>query len=109
MKSIAVFLILNILLLSSITGMANIYHGKAACAASKMHKDCCKEQKQSSDNDCAKGICNVILSCGTSGFIITLPLSFSPAVIDLHQGSAHLFEVGALSDYHANDWNPPKA
>jgi hypothetical protein len=36
MKSIAVFLILNILLLSSITGTANIYYGKAACAASKI-------------------------------------------------------------------------
>jgi hypothetical protein len=83
MKYIAVFLILNVLLLSSVTGMANIPHGTASCCAAKMTKSCCKEQKHSSDNDCAKGNCNAMLSCTTYGFLIISPVSLSPVIIDL--------------------------
>lgn len=109
MKYIAVFLILNILLLSSLSGIAGVQHGTASCCQQKIHKDCCKQQKQRSDNDCAKGNCNAMLSCGTCGFIINEPQVILPAVIDLHQQSAHLFAIGALSDYHDNGWTPPKA
>ncbi|RWY48364.1 hypothetical protein [Mucilaginibacter gilvus] len=108
MRSIAVFLILNILLLSSMTGMANIHHVKADCCVAKMHKDCCRHQKQETKDDCAKGNCNAMLSCGTCGFILTTPISYLPAVIDLYQQAAYPFKAGALSDYHDNGWNPPK-
>jgi hypothetical protein len=106
MKYIAIFLILNVLLLSSVTGMANISQG-TACAV-KMGKDCCKQQKNNSDNDCAKGPCNAMLSCGTCGFIVVQSISLSPAVIDLNRQIIHHFVVDELSDYHDNDWNPPK-
>ena len=109
MKSLAVFLILNILFLSSFSGMANIRHEKASCCIEKTQKDCCRHQKHSSDDDCAKGNCNAMLSCGTCGFIVTQPVYFSPAVIDLHQQSTRLYKTGELSDYHDNGWNPPKA
>lgn len=109
MKYIAVFLILNVLLLSSLSGIAGIQHRTASCCTEKTHKDCCKQQKQRSDKDCAKGNCNAMLSCGTCGFIATQPVSFLPAVIDLSQQPAHPSLIGVLSDYYGKDWNPPKA
>jgi hypothetical protein len=110
MKSIAVFLILNVLLLSSFTGMANIHFGrKASCFVAKAHKDCCKQQKQNPDNNCAKGTCNAMLSCGTCGFTIIPSVSLSPAMADLNDQIARPFTIGELSDYQDNDWNPPKA
>jgi hypothetical protein len=108
MKYIAVFLILNVLLLSSVTGMANISHVTASCCA-KMKKDCCKPQKHSSDNDCAKGNCNAMMSCGTCGFIVVPSVSLSPAIIHLSNQHTLHFITGELSDYQDNDWNPPKA
>jgi hypothetical protein len=110
MKYIAVFLVLNVLLLSSVTGMANISHVTASCCATKMKKDCCKQQKHSSDNDCAKGTCNAMMSCGTCGFIVVSSVSLSPPIIHLisNQNAPH-FITGELSDYQDNDWNPPKA
>jgi len=109
MKFIAVFLILNILLLSSFSGIASVQHGTASCCKQKAHKDGCKQQKQNADNDCAKESCNAMLSCGTCGFIVNQPLAVLPAVIYLPWRSAHPFVIDALSDYHANGWNPPKA
>jgi len=109
MKYITVFVILNVLLLSSATGMANISHGTASCCAAKIHTANCKQQKHTSDNDCAKGNCNAMLSCSTCGFLIISPISISPAIIDLNTQPAHLFITGELSDYQDNDWNPPKA
>ena len=100
---------MNVLLLSSVTGMANISHGKAPCCAEKMKKDCCKQQKHSSDNDCAKGNCNTMLSCSTCGFLIISPISFSAVIFDLNTQTTHPFNTGELSDYQNNDWNPPKA
>ena len=108
MKSIAVFLILNILLLSSFSGIANIHHGKASCCVTKTQKDCCKKQKQGADNDCANGNCNAMLSCGTCGFIITASVSISPTISILSNQAVHPFAIGELSDYHGNGWNPPK-
>lgn len=109
MKYIAVFLILNVLLLSSVTGMANISHGTASCCTAKMKNDCCKQQKHGSDNDCAKGNCNAMLSCGTCGFVITTTVSISPIIFILSSKSIHPFAIGELSDYHGVGWNPPKA
>jgi hypothetical protein len=108
MKYIAVFFILNMLLLSSISGIAGIHHGPATCCKESIHKDCGKQQMQTSDRDCPKGICNVMLSCGTCGFIISLPVSLSPAIIDLNNQTTPPFIADKLSDYQNNDWNPPK-
>jgi len=88
MKSIAVFLILNILLLSSFTDTTNSNQGKASCCVAKAHKDCCKQQKHSSDNDCAKGNCNAMLSCGTCGFVITASISISPIISTYNKDTA---------------------
>jgi len=109
MKSIAVFLILNILLLSSFTGTASTRYGKASCCITKTQKDCRKQQKHSSDNDCAKNNCNAMLSCGTCGFVISPSVSISPIVSILSNRSVHPFATGQLSDYHGVGWNPPKA
>lgn len=109
MKSIAVFLILNVLLLSSFTGVAKIPHGPLSCCASKTQKDRCTMQKKSADSNCDKGVCNAMLSCGTCGFVVVLPVSLSPAVIDLNRQPVHHFVISELSTYHGNDWNPPKA
>lgn len=108
MKFIAIFLILNILLLSSFTSMANIRHGKAACSLIKTQKDCCKQQKRSADNDCAKGNCNAMLSCRACGFVITASVSISPIISILSNHAVPPFAIGELSDYHDNGWNPPK-
>jgi hypothetical protein len=108
MKYIAVFLILNVLLLSSFSGMANIHHGKATCCLTKIQKNCCKQQKHNSDNDCAKGNCNAMLSCGTCGFVITATVSIPLIIPILSSQSVHPFPIGELSDYHGNGWNPPK-
>jgi hypothetical protein len=108
MKYIAVFLILNVLLLSSFSGMANIHHGKATCCLPKIQKNCCKQQKHNSDNDCAKGNCNAMLSCGTCGFVITATVSIPPIIPILSSQSVRPFPIGELSDYHGNGWNPPK-
>lgn len=108
MKSIAVFLILNILLLSSFTGTANNNHGKASCCVAKTQKDCCKQSKHDASDDCAKGNCNAMLSCGTCGFVITASVSISPAIFILSSQAVHSFAIGELSDYHGKGWNPPK-
>ncbi|WP_345955302.1 hypothetical protein [Mucilaginibacter sp. PAMB04168] len=108
MKSIAVFLILNILLLSSFPGMANIRHGKSSCCTEKMQKDCCKHSKHDSSSDCAKGNCNAMLSCGNCGFIVTSSIALSPTISTLYSQSVPPFAIGELSDYHGNGWNPPK-
>jgi hypothetical protein len=108
MKSIAVFLILNVLLLSSFTGMANIHRATAACRAAKVQKGCCTQQKKSADNDCGKGACNTMLSCGTCGFVITASVSIPPIISILGSQAVYPFPIGELSDYHGNDWNPPK-
>jgi hypothetical protein len=109
MKYIAVFLILNVLLLASVTGMANISHGTASCCTAKMKKDCCKQQKPAAGNDCAKGNCNAMLSCSTCGFLITSIIAVLPVMINLNNRIAYPFITGELSDYQDNDWNPPKA
>jgi hypothetical protein len=108
MKSIAVFLILNILLLSSLMGTANSHRGKESCCISKTNKDCCKKQKQGADDNCAKGNCNAMLSCGTCGFVITASVSISPTIAILSSRAVQPFAIGELSDYHGNGWNPPK-
>jgi hypothetical protein len=109
MKYIAVFLILNVLLLSSISGMANIRDGKASFCKQTTHQDCCKQSNHTSNNDCAKGTCNAMLSRSTCGFLMILPISLSPAITDLSDQITHDFITGELSEYQDNDWNPPKA
>ena len=111
MKSIAVFLTLCVLFLSSVSGMANTLHTKvsASCCKESAHKDCCKQQKQNPDNNCAKGTCNAMLSCGTCGFTIIPSVFLSPAITDLNDQPTLPFAIGELSDYQDNDWNPPKA
>jgi hypothetical protein len=109
MKFIAVFLILNVLLLSSFTGMANIRYEKASCCVTKMKKDCCMQLKHHAADNCAKGTCNAMLSCGTCGFVITASVSLSPTIFILSSQAVHPFSIGELSDYHGNGWNPPKS
>jgi hypothetical protein len=109
MKYIAVFLVLNVLLLSSISGMANIRYGKATCRKQTTAQDCCRQPKHTSDNDCAKGTCNAMLSCSTCGFLMISPISLSPVMSNLSTQIAHPFITGELSDYYSDDWNPPKA
>ncbi|MDO3641478.1 hypothetical protein R1T15_04605 [Mucilaginibacter sp. L3T2-6] len=91
--------------------MANTLHRKdsASCCKASVNKDCCKQQKQTSGNDCAKGACNAMLSCGTCGFTIVPSISLSPAITDLNDQTTHPFAIGELSDYQDNDWTPPKA
>ncbi|QHS55241.1 hypothetical protein GWR56_06685 [Mucilaginibacter sp. 14171R-50] len=111
MKYLAVFLTLCILFLSSVSGMANTLHTKASasCCKQSAQKDCCKQQKHNPDNNCAKGTCNAMLSCGIYSFTIVPSVSLSPAITDLKDHAALPFAVGELSDYQDNDWNPPKA
>ena len=109
MKYLAVFLLWNMLLLSSISGTANTHHKTASWCKESAHKDCGKQLKHTSDNDCQKGACNATLCCSVCGFLISPPISLSPAIIDLSNRMPHNFNAGALSDYHDNDWNPPKA
>jgi hypothetical protein len=108
MKYIAVFLILNVLLLSSVSGIANIHHVTAYSCKAKTHNDCC-QHKKGSDNDCAKTNCNIMMPCGACEFIIVPSEYFSPSVVDLPKQLAHPFSIGEISDYYGNDWNPPKA
>ncbi|MCR8557378.1 hypothetical protein KXD93_06980 [Mucilaginibacter sp. BJC16-A38] len=109
MKYIAVFLATCILLLSSVPGMANTHRGAVAYCKGSRHQDCCKQQKQTSDNDCAKGTCHMMVSCSTCGFIIIQSITVSPVMIHLKNQIAHSYLAGGLSDYQDNDWNPPKA
>src|SRR6184192_2467656 len=102
MKSIAVFLATCILLLSSVQGMANTHRGTGASCKESGHQDCCKQQKQTSDNNCAKGACNAMLSCSTCGFIIIQPIAVLPAMVHLNNQLAHPFITGELSDYQDN-------
>jgi hypothetical protein len=109
MKSIAVFLILNVLLLSAFTGMAKIPHGTASFCKTKSSKDCSAHQKKSAGNDCGKGTCNAMLACGTCGFVVAPSVSLSPVMAHLNRQTARPFSIGKLSDYHSSGWIPPKA
>jgi hypothetical protein len=109
MKYIAFFLILNTLLLSSFTGKSSIHRVTESCCKEKKHTANCKQQKHHPHDDCAKGNCNAMLSCGTCGFVIAASVSISPIISILSSQIVHHFPIGELSDYHDNDWNPPKA
>jgi len=109
MKYIAVFLATCVLLLSSVPGIANTHRGTVAYCKESGHQDCCKQQKQTSDNDCAKGTCHMMTSCSTCGFIIIQSIVVSPVMIHLKNQIAYSYIAGELSDYQDNDWNPPKA
>jgi hypothetical protein len=89
--------------------MASPHQGQASCCKESTHKDRCKQQKQNSDNNCAKGVCNTMLSCSTCGFMLNPSVLLSPATIDLNNQIARPFITGEISDFHDNDWNPPKA
>jgi len=108
MKYIAVFLIWNMLLLSAIQGIANSHHETAMCCKQTTHHDCCNQPKRGADNDCSKGACNVMLSCGTCGFLIISSVSILPVITDVNSKMAQRFRMGELSDYQDNGWNPPK-
>lgn len=110
MKSIAVFLVLCILFLSPVPGIASTLHHKvsASCCKESSAKNHCGHQKNIPCNDCAKGTCNTMMCCCTSGFLITPSLSVSPAMTDLSSQVIHSFITSELSDYQDNDWNPPK-
>jgi hypothetical protein len=90
--------------------MPNKLHDKVSVSSCKerAHKDCCEHKKQSPDNNCAKGTCNAMLSCGTCGFTITPSVSLLLSITDLNDQITHPFDIGELSDYQDNDWNPPK-
>ena len=105
----AVFLLWNMLLLSSISGMANTHHGTASCCKESTYKNCRKQPKHTSDNDCQKGTCNAALCCSACGFLISPPGSISPVILDLSNQMPDHFSAGMLSDYQDDDWNPPKA
>ena len=108
MKYIAVFLIVNVLLLSSITGMANIRYGNATCCKQMTGQDCSKQSKHTSGNDCSKGTCNAILSCGICIFVVNSSVSISSTISSLNSRGAPPFAIGELSDYHGSGWNPPE-
>jgi hypothetical protein len=108
MKYIVVFLIMNVLLLSSIQGMANIHFGKATCCKQISRQDCGKQSKHHSDDDCDKGICNTMVCCGTCYFVAIATIPPSPGIADLSNEVIHPYVTGELSDYYTIDWNPPK-
>jgi hypothetical protein len=110
MKYIAVFLILNLLLLSAFTftSKAGIHHATGACCKEQKHTANCEQQKHHTDDDCTKGNCNAMPYCGTCAFVITACVSISPTFSNLSSQNIHLFTIGELSDYHGNGWNPPK-
>lgn len=108
MKYIAVFLILNVLLLSSISGMTKSHYGKAACCKKVTSQDCGNQSKHTSDNDCDQGTCNAMLCCGACVFFVISSISPSLDIADLSSQVTHPFITGEVSDYHGNDWNPPK-
>jgi hypothetical protein len=110
MKYIAVFLVSYMMFLSSVSGMVNSMPNKvaASCCKQNAHKNSCGDQKNVPCNDCAKGICNTMLSCAACGFLIVPSLSISSPLAYLRNQISYPFMIGDLSDYNDNGWNPPK-
>lgn len=108
MKYIAVFLMVNVLLFSSFTGMANIRYENATSCKQITGQDCGKQSKHASDNDCSKGMCNAMLSCGVCIFVVNSSVSISATISSLCSRVVPPSAIGELSDYHSSGWNPPK-
>jgi hypothetical protein len=102
---------MNMLLLSSFSGMVNAMprQDASACCKENKHQDHCQEQKRTENKDCTKSSCNVLLSCGTCGFLVISSTTISPAFLYLENHVVPSFIAGELTSYHGNDWNPPKA
>lgn len=99
------------MLLSSFSRVVNAMPSQAASACCKENKlqDHCQDQRRAENKDCTKNSCNVLLSCGTCGFLVISPMTISPAFQYLENPVVPAFIAEGLTDYHGNGWNPPQA
>jgi hypothetical protein len=102
---------MNMLMLSSFSGMVNAMPSQVAstcCKENKYHNHC-QDQKRTENKDCTKNSCNVLLSCGTCGFLVIPFITIFPAFQYLENPVVPVFIAGELTDYYGDGWNPPKA
>ena len=77
---------------------------KACCHGIEKQKPCNPKQK----DDCSLGICNMILSCSTCGFLTVDPITVKPLIPVSMELQLTPYHMGNLSDYSLINWNPPK-
>ncbi|MFD2866871.1 hypothetical protein ACFSYC_19400 [Mucilaginibacter antarcticus] len=113
MKSLALFMTVCILFLSSVGGMV------APVAKAAVKEDCCQKmadktachQKNTDEpkDGCDKPGCNMMLLCSTCGFLTVEPVQLPVAFAHYQVKPLPLYIIGALSAYAPANWKPPKA
>lgn len=109
-KYTAAFLIFLMLFFSSFPGLVKAMPVQAVKAVCKTIKndEPCKQQNNAPLKDCNKQNCKGLLCCGTCGFIIAPHAGLSLVAVEYSNLVTCPFNIGELSAYHSNDWNPPK-
>jgi hypothetical protein len=107
MKTIAVFMAACILFLSAFSGIA-IIPMKENCCPRMMHQDACGHDKNGTKDCCNKGMCGMMLSCSSCGFLIVHPFSLSPVINYNEERLVAPYVIGNLSGYPHSGWHPPQ-
>ncbi|WPU96427.1 hypothetical protein SNE25_12945 [Mucilaginibacter sabulilitoris] len=103
MKAIAVFLAAGVLFLSSFSGLYQPVRGN--CCSGMTHQGACGH---GTEDCCNKGICGMMSSCSTCGFLIVQPTLVLPKISYVKQIPVAPYVMGD-SLYHSDSgWHPPQ-
>ena len=104
MKAIAVFLVAGILFLSTFSGIYQPMRGNCSCTKTTHQGTCGHDTKDC----CNKGICSVMFSCSTCGFLISQQVLVLPKISYIKQIPVASYVMGN-SLYHSDSgWHPPQ-
>jgi hypothetical protein len=104
MKTIAVFLAAFMLFLSAFSGITNIFM-KENCCTGMTHQGACGHGTK---DCCNKGICGMILSCSSCGFLVVHPVSVLPNISYIKQRPVSPYLMGSSLYYSDSGWHPPQ-
>lgn len=103
MKAIAVFLAAGMLFLSTFSG---IYQPmRRNCCAGMTHQGACGHGTK---DCCNKGICGMMLSCSTCGFLVVQPVPVLPRISYVKPIPVAPYVMGNSLYYSDSGWHPPQ-
>jgi hypothetical protein len=102
-ETIAVFLAAGMLFLSSFSGIYQPMRGN--CCAGMMHKGACGH---SAKDCCNKGVCGMMFSCSSCGFLVVQPISVLPDISYIKEIPVSPYFMGNSLYYSDSGWHPPQ-
>ncbi|MEO3407102.1 hypothetical protein AAFN85_24510 [Mucilaginibacter sp. CAU 1740] len=105
MKAISFFMLILMLLVSTMPGKAEQAMSMKNCC----HKMVNMPQKhQGATKGCDGGMCATVLSCNNCCFLKTEPVKVEGLAIHVDSKTISPYSIGNLSGYANSCWNPPK-